>query len=197
MKTHLRLMAVTAAILGLGVEPAAALQSPSPDVAAVLDLLPGTLAKSARVTVPSEGGPIVVREGDGPLECIGDQPGDAVFAVQCYHRTLAPFVAHEAVLSAQGVSGSAFRERVCRDVEAGAVALPDRGYLMTASGARPGPTRLPDSVMVYHFLYLPFATEASVGLPASEVAPGQPWLHHAGSCSAHLMWSETRRVVAR
>ena len=61
-------------------------------------------------------------------------------------------VEHEARLGARGLTGAAFRAQMCRDVEAGVVKVPDLAYLMTASGARPDRSRLPDSVTVYHYL---------------------------------------------
>ncbi|NIR75954.1 MAG: hypothetical protein GWO12_12730 [Gemmatimonadetes bacterium] len=78
------------------------------------------------------------------------------------------------------------------DVEAGAVEIPERAYMVDASGRLDSDESAPDSVVVCHLLQLPYATEESVGLTDEEPTPGAPWLHHAGTCDAHVMWSETR-----
>ncbi len=163
----------------------------------LLRLLPGDLAAAARLVVPANNGSREVRAGAGVFECLGDAPDDAQFSIQCYHRGMTEFVAYQNWLGKLGLRGKAFRDRFCQDVTAGRVNVPDRGYLITASGPRGPHGELPDSVTIYHFLQLPHATEASIGLPASEVTPGSPWLHHAGTCNAHVMWSERRSVAER
>ena len=47
-------------------------------------------------------------------------------------------------------------------------------------------------MVVYHLLYFPFATEASIGIPDEERSQGAPWLHLAGTCQAHVMWTEIK-----
>jgi len=37
-----------------------------------------------------------------------------------------------------------------------------------------------------------YGTSASLELTDQELVPGTPWIHHAGTCDAHVMWSEVR-----
>jgi hypothetical protein len=179
----------------MSVSTLAAAQSEVTQFEVLLEVLPGEVGTSARLLIPFESGLREAREGAGIFECLGDVPGDDAFSIQCYHSSLAGMVARETELAEQGLLGAAFRERICKDFAAGSVDIPDRTYLVTASGRRGANGGLPDSVAVSHYLYLPFATQVSTGLPSVEVSPGSPYLHRGGSCTAHVMWSETRSAI--
>jgi hypothetical protein len=73
--------------------------------------------------------------------------------------------------------------------------VPDRAYSFDLSGRIPEGRDQPDSVTVYHYIQLPYATMESAGITDEEPSPGEPWLHQGGTCSAHLMWSKTLRFA--
>lgn len=160
----------------------------------LLELLPAEVRDEVTLLAPGEDGFETYRKGTSHVVCLGDPPGDERLNISCYHATLGPVLAHQRSLSRQGLRGQAFRERLCRDVRAGLVEMPDRAYMLDASAALKPDGSLPDSLTVYHMLQLPYATEESTGITDEELTPGAPWLHHAGTCDAHLMWSEKRAL---
>jgi len=86
-----------------------------------------------------------------------------------------------------------FYELLCQADEA---ADPPTGLLeISASVAIPSEGQLADSMTVYHLLYTPNETSASLGLRDDDPRAGAAWLHHAGSCNAHVMWSERRATA--
>lgn len=160
----------------------------------LLELLPADVRDEVTLLVPGDDGLRTYRKGTGHFVCIGDPPGDGRLNVVCHHESLGPVLSHQRSLSEGGLRGKAFQERLCRDVRSGIVEMPDRAYMLDASAALKPDGSLPDSVTVYHMLQLPYATEGSAGISDEELVPGKPWLHHAGTCDAHLMWSEKRAV---
>lgn len=160
----------------------------------LLEMLPADVRDEVTLIVPTDDGFETYREGTSHFICVGDPPGDERLNLVCHHESLAPVLSHQRSLAQQGLRGQAFRERLCRDVRSGIVDMPDRAYMLDASASLKPDGSLPDSVTVYHMLQLPYATEESAGISDEEVAPGAPWLHHAGTCDAHLMWSERRAL---
>ena len=132
------------------------------------------------------------RRGTNSIECVADEPGDDNLSLLCYHKSMGPFLKHQRRMASRGLAGEAFWERVCGDVEVGMVEVPDQAYVLSASARLSTDGTPPDSIVVYHLLQLPYATGDSLGLPEEEVVPGAPWIHHAGNCDAHVMWSEVR-----
>jgi hypothetical protein len=163
--------------------------------AQLLALLPEDARDGAELLIPDGDGFEVYRRGENQFVCVADAPEDARYALTCYHKSLGEFLAWERKLSAAGFRGAAYRTQLCRDVEVGNVSVPDRAYSLTVSGAIPEGHDRPDSLTVYHFIQLPYATEESAGITDEEPAPGQPWLHQGGTCNAHLMWSRTLRFA--
>lgn len=160
--------------------------------AVLLEVLPADMREGAALMVRTEEGIERWREGENRIICLGDARSESRISVGCYHESLGPFLAHGRKLSEAGLRGAAHRERLCRDVESGVVDVPSRAYNISLSGRPGGDGSLPDSVVVYHLLQLPYATEESVGISDEELSPGMPWLHHASTCDAHVMWSERR-----
>ncbi len=99
------------------------------------------------------------------------------------------------VVGAAGLRGAAFREELCTRVEAEAADPPTGLLEISASVAIPSEGQLADSMTVYHLLYTPNETSASLGLRDDDPGAGAPWLHNAGSCNAHVMWSERRATA--
>ncbi len=163
----------------------------------LVSLIPPDLRGGVRVVVPTAAGLEVVREGSNRFTCVADTPGDDRFVVSCYHESLGPFLDRMRALRASGLAGSAARERTCAEVSSGRLPMPKRAYNLSASGPLVPDSDVPDSLLVYHLLQIPFATEASEGITDEEHVAGQPWLHHAGTCDAHIMWSETKTPTVR
>ncbi len=159
-------------------------------------MLPAGARDGVTFLSPTDGGVRVESSGDGAFTCLGDEAGDDRFSVSCFSDSLAPFLDHQRMLRKQGLRGPAFRERLCEDVTAGIVSLPNRGLIIEASGQLAAGADLPDSMTVYHLLQQPDARPESLGLPAEEPRPGWPFLHHSGTCDAHVMWSERRYPAA-
>lgn len=127
----------------------------------------------------------------GAFACESSLDGSR-WSATCLHPSLRTLHAVEDSVE----PGPAFRATVCR-------ALKDRGYTapngaleVSASGVVRAGRQLPDSATVYFLLYVPFTTEATLAVTATDPGSGAPWLHQAGTCTAHVMWSE-RRAVSR
>jgi hypothetical protein len=84
----------------------------------------------------------------------------------CFHPSLGAVRAAERAAE----RGPAFREHVCRILDREGHATPHGAMEVSASGLVRDGQGLPDSVTVYHLLYVPFATAATVGIP--DQAPG-------------------------
>jgi hypothetical protein len=170
-------------------------------IAAAVLPAPSSLRDSATVLGWREdGGVEVLRQGSGDLTCLADTPGDARFHVACYHKALEPFMARGRELRAQGVE----REEILRireeEIVGGRLSMPTGPsalYSLTgpvenydaATGQVAGGTRV-------SVVYIPFATEASTGLPPEPVTPGGPWLMSAGKPWAHIMIVQPAEVPA-
>ena len=137
------------------------------------------------------------RQGAGAVECIADPPGDHRLSLICYHKSIGAFLAHQRLIAKLDLDKDEYWRRVCGDVERGVIAVPDRAYVLSASAGLPPDGATPDSITVYHLLQLPYATEEALGLTDEELVPGTPWIHHAGNCDAHVMWSEVRPFPRR
>jgi hypothetical protein len=131
-----------------------------------------------------------LRKGTGPMICLASKPGGKQFHVACYHRSLEPFMARGRALRAQGVPEERVDSVRFADVRAGRLAMPRRAAMLysltgpagsfdTVSGTAPKAKPL-------FVVYLPNATVASTGLPATPVE-GSPWIMDPGTPKAHIM----------
>jgi len=126
-----------------------------------------------------------LREGNGPLVCLTDDPSNDKLHVSCYHEDLEPFMKRGRELRRQGNGGAAVDSIRRAEIEAGTLSYPDRpvalynlsgdGYDATADSVRNG-SRL-------RVLYVPYETATTTGLPTNPqggpwlMAPGEPWAH--------------------
>ena len=161
-------------------------------IAGALAAAPPELRDSAAVLAYDDDGRLVeLRQGAGELVCLADDPADERFHVACYHRDLEPFMARGRELKAEGLERDALVARRGEEIAAGELAMPDgpralysltgeAGVFDPATGAAPGANRV-------FVLYVPYATEASTGLPAAPMSDGAPWLMAAGEPWAHVM----------
>lgn len=149
---------------------------------------PDELKDGARVYGYSVRGELVtLREGTNELTCLADTPGDEAFRVACYHNSLEPYMARGRALRADGIEGQENIEIRHQEAEEGILTMPtEPAAVYNLGGALR--TFEPDSARVsLYALYIPYATQASTGIPERPIAPGAPWIMRAGTPSAHIM----------
>ncbi|MFB6248726.1 MAG: hypothetical protein ABEL97_09170 [Salinibacter sp.] len=128
-----------------------------------------------------------LRKGSGTLVCLADDPAKTAFHVACYHESLEPFMRRGRELRRQGHSGAAVDSIRRAEIEAGALAYPDRPTaLYNLSGPAGAYDAAADTVRDgsrLRVLYVPYETAESTGLPTTPkggpwlMAPGEPWAH--------------------
>ncbi len=187
-----RTLTVSALALILGGSVAVAQVPPaSQQITAALLAAPKELRPDATVLGYAPDGKLTtLRKGTGPMICLASKPGGKQFHVACYHRSLDPFMARGRALRAQGVPEERVDSVRFADVRAGRVAMPRRAAMLysltgpagsfdTATGTAPKAKPL-------FVVYLPNATVASSGLPATPTE-GMPWIMDPGTPKAHIM----------
>jgi hypothetical protein len=117
---------------------------------------------------------------------------DGQWSATCFHPSVA------ALHAAEGAAGNVadFEARVCRILAREQATVPVGAMEISASGTLQGGQTVPDSIDVYYLVYVPFQTTASLAITDSDPGGGRPWLHHAGTCMAHVMWNEIRSFHA-
>lgn len=125
----------------------------------------------------------------GAFMCEVDVQMDRWSAV-CFHPSLAEMRDVGRTLE----PGPDFDVRLCRALDSLGSEVPTGSIEVYASGPLRDGQSLPDSVTIYRLLYTPHATEANLGVVDENPGDGSPWLHHAGECTAHVMWSERRAL---
>jgi len=134
---------------------------------------------------------VTLRQGDGLLVCIADDPSDDRFHAACYHRDLEPFMARGRELRAGGMERGEVVATREKEIAAGDLPFPDGpAALYTVTGPAgafdPATGELHGANRVY-VLYTPYATAESTGLPTKEMTPGGPWIMATGKPWAHVM----------
>lgn len=131
-----------------------------------------------------------LRKGSGPMVCLASNPQGKQFHVACYHRSLEPFMARGRALRAQGVPEERVDSVRFADVRAGRLTMPRRAamlYSLTGpSGSFDTATGTAPEAKPLFVVYLPNATVASTGLPATPIE-GLPWIMDPGTPKAHIM----------
>jgi len=128
-----------------------------------------------------------LREGDGTMVCLADDPAEETFHVACYHEALEPFMRRGRELRRQGRSGAAVDSIRRTEIEDGTLAYPDRPTaLYNLSGPAGAYDAAADTVRDgsrLRVLYVPYETAETTGLPTKPeggpwlMAPGKPWAH--------------------
>jgi len=131
-----------------------------------------------------------LREGDGLLVCLADDPTREKFHASCYHEALAPFMNRGRELQQQGHSGAAVDSLRRTEIEDGTLSYPDRPVaLYNLSGARyDAEANTVEDASRLRVLYVPYETAESTGLPTKPA--GGPWLMEPGTPWAHVMMPE-------
>lgn len=133
---------------------------------------------------------ISLRQGDGELICLADDPRDERFHVACYFKGLEPFMARGRELRAQGVERQELLATRESEIAAGELEMPSQptalysltgppGSFDAATGTVRGANRV-------YVVYIPYATAESTGLSPTP-ATGTPWLMSPGKPWAHIM----------
>ena len=109
----------------------------------------------------------------------------------CHHHVLGERLRFERELRRDtGLRGDAFRERLCTEVASRGLEIPAGAMEITASLAQSEEGMSADEMTVYHLLWTPGQTTETIGVVDTDPGEGEPWLHHAGTCGAHVMWSQ-------
>lgn len=182
--------AVALAPLLLPAHPAAA-QSADEQIAEAVMPAPEPLRASATVLGYADGELTKLREGEGPMICLADDPAEEGFHVVCYHESLKPYMVRGRELRAEGMSDRDALARRWEEIEAGGLEFPERAMLYSLS-TRPeemGGTGDPDDLMELTVVYLKGATAEQLGVPTNP-SDGIPWVMFPGKPTAHLMIHE-------
>jgi hypothetical protein len=161
-------------------------------IAAAVLALPESMRAGAAVLGYREPKKLVeLRKGTNAVLCLADDPEIAAFHVACYHNSLDPFMARGRSLRAEGVTGDQVDSVRFREAKEGKLKLPSGpAALWTLSGPAgswdPATNAVKGGRPLY-VIYVPYATEASTGLPTRPAA-GIPWIMNPGTPKAHVMF---------
>ena len=166
-------------------------QTPEEQIAAAVKPAPPELQESATVLGYDKSGHLIpLRETDGELVCLADDPSDDRFHVACYHRALEPFMARGRALRAEGMERDeimATREAEAKD---GSLKMPEQPAALYSLTGPPDSFNAETGELTganpLRVVYIPYATAEETGLPTS-APPGQPWIMDSGKPWAHIM----------
>lgn len=189
---------ITALLWALSVPGSATAQDLSPRSALARSLLPEALQSNATVIERSAKGEIVVQKGSGDgFICSSDDQRPGRMGLICLHPSLAAMNALERDVASKGLRGDAFRAELCGRAETSG-AIPPNGTLeISASVGVEADGSFEPSMTVYHLLWVPHATTQTIGIEDEDPGDGSAWLHLAGTCQSHVMWSEEIEVAPR
>lgn len=141
----------------------------------------------------ADGNLVVLRKGTNMLICLADDPNRDGFNSACYHKDLEPFMARSRELRAEGKDNGEIFQIKEKEVQAGTLKMPTTPttlhILSGSDGKYNAATGKVDNVNYRYVVYIPYATEASTGLPLKPVVSGGPWLMDPGTHRAHIMIS--------
>ena len=186
--SHAGVATVTAQDVGTSQQIAGALQ------AAPEDRREGATVKG----YTAEGELRVLRQGDNEIICLADEPGDDKFRATCYHESLEDYLIRGRELRAEGIDGAENLDQRHKEADEGKLRLPSSPAALYNLG---GPAEIFDSETgevtggnwVWS-IYVPYASEASTGLPTTPQIPGGPWIMRPGTASSHIMVVQPRET---
>ena len=165
--------------------------SPASRAELVLRLLPVQARHDATVLLRDGEREERYRDGSGRFLCVSDASSPSRLSMVCHHRVLAERLRFERELRREtGLRGSAFRERLCREVASRGLEVSDGAMEITTSLSQEEDGTYAHEMTVYRLLWLPHETAETTGVIDEDPGEGRPWLHQAGTCGAHVMWSE-------
>ena len=130
---------------------------------------------------------VTLREGQGDLVCLANNPSASKFSVACYHKSLEPFMARGRELKAQGLDFKSIFDTREEEVKSGKLSLPQNSTLMVLTGNEDPDTGFISDTHTRYVVYIPFATGETTGLSEKPLGPGAPWLMNPGTHRAHIM----------
>lgn len=160
----------------------------------LLTMLPYEAQPTARLVMRDSASQRTVRRGDGFI-CISTlrpAPGSSRISNNCHHPALGDMIGLEQELA--NLDRAEFRRQLCVQARARGVRVPKGAMEITSSIAVDSTGKLDSTMTVYHLLWMPFETRESLGVVDEDPGDGRPWLHRAGTCQAHVMWSDDVRV---
>lgn len=161
-------------------------------VAAAIQALPEEQRANATVLGYDENGQLVeIRKGTNQSICLADDPGKDGFNAACYHSSLSDFMARGRALRAEGKSRKEISEIRESEAKSGALKMPEKPstlHVLYGKEAKYNPTTgIVENANLRYVVYMPWATQASSGLPLKPMIPGGPWLMFPGTHNAHIM----------
>jgi hypothetical protein len=192
VRARLALTALASALSATAVAAqTASLPTAEQQVAAAVQPLPESLRAGATVLGYRTAGRLeTLRQGTNGMICLADDPADDRFHVACYAASMDPFMARGRALRAEGVSATQIDSVRFREVREGKLPVPNVAALWSLSGPATSwdpATGAVSGARPLYVIYIPFATEASTGIPATP-SQGTPWLMHPGTPKAHVMF---------
>jgi hypothetical protein len=182
------LLLLSALLLGAYNAQAQSPPSAEEQIAAAVKAAPAPMRDAATVLGYTDNLELTtLREGEGRLVCLADDPTEEKFHVSCYHEALEPFMKRGRELREQGTSGAAVDSIRRAEIEDGTLSYPDRPTaLYNLSGdAYDAAADSVRSAGRLRVLYVPYETAETTGLPTKP--QGGPWLMDAGTPWAHVM----------
>ncbi|WP_373520033.1 hypothetical protein, partial [Aquiflexum sp.] len=127
---------------------------------------------------------IVLRKGTNELICLADDPKSPGFNASCYHIGLEPFMERGRQLKKEGKGFQDIFDIREEEVKNGKLKMPKDGATLFVLSADAENYNLQtgevkDSYLRY-VVYIPWATEASTGLPLKPSGPAMPWIMDPG-----------------
>jgi hypothetical protein len=165
-------------------------KSAAREIADAVSPLPAGMQAGAEVRAHRGGTLAEIRAGTNGMICLADDPDREGFHAACYHQSLEPFMARGRALRAGGMSAEATDSARLAEYESGKLPLPTPGatlYSISSDDDAFDPSGgVPAGTRGLYVVYLPYATEASIGVSATP-ARDRPWLMFPGKPTAHVM----------
>lgn len=161
--------------------------NPDEQVAQALAAAPDDLAEGARILgYASDGTVVQLREGSNDFVCLASNPANENFSSSCYHASLEPYFARGRALDAEGTSREDRYRIRYEEMEAGTLPMPVMSATQYIFDGSWDSETLSAEGAVRWVIYVPGATEESIGLSVAPVEGG-PYLMFAGTPGAHIM----------
>ena len=165
-------------------------------IAAAIIAAPKKAREEAKVYgYDTEGKLIVLREGSNEFICIADNPEKDGFQIVSYHTSLEPIMARGRALGKEGESRKEKEETRSSEAKSGILKLPESPATLHIYYGKDGYFDTKNDSIInakYRYVvYIPYATQATTGLPLSPNVSSHPWLMFPGKYNAHIMITPT------
>jgi hypothetical protein len=138
----------------------------------------------------------VLRKGTNEMICLADDPQSPGFNASCYHNTLEPFMERGRQLKKEGKTAKEIFDIREEEAKSGKLTMPKDGATLFVLSADAANYNSETGEVKDHYLryvvYIPWATEASTGLPLKPSGPAMPWIMDPGTHRAHIMINPPR-----